>query len=341
MIGSGVLSAYLAALVEALGPRAAAVGRAAGIEPALLARPDAVLPIVAVDRLWQAAAAALGDPAFGVEVGRRMQPGSFAVVGQVMMTAPDLGAALAAGGRLTALIGEGGLVEAAGEPGRVLMRYSPLRTDWPEREARVDAALAGSLTLARWITGMPDLAPAEVRLTRAVPRDPGPWVAHFAAPLRFAAAENALVWRREQMALPLRAADPALNELLRRHAEERLRERLAAEGAAADLRGAIAGLMAAGTVPSLAAAAARLGRGTRSLQRALDALGTSFSAERDRVRLAEARRLLGEAGLSIEAIAARLAYAEAAVFVRAFRRWTGQSPARFRRALSASPPSAS
>lgn len=345
MIGSGVLSAYVATLIEtaaALAPgRADALAGTAGIDPALLSRPDAVLPLAAVDRLWQAAAQATGDPALGIEVGRRVQPGSYSVVGQVMMTAPDLGAALMEAGRLTPLVGEGGLIEVGHEPGRVLMRYSPLRADWPLVEMRIDAALAGSLTLARWITGLADLAPEEVRLTRAAPRDPGPWQALFAAPVGFGAAENALVWRRSQLATPLRAANEALNSLLRRHADDLVRERLSAEGMVGATRRAIAGLMAAGLAPTAEATAARLNMSLRSLQRALDAAGTSFTAERDHLRLAEAKHLLSGTGLQIEAISARLGYAEAAVFVRAFRRWTGQSPARWRKAgLSASPSSA-
>lgn len=339
MIGSGVLSAYVATLIEtvaALVPGGAPLLAArAELDPADLARPDAMLPLAAADRLWQAAAALTGDPALGIEVGRRMQPGSYSVVGQVMMTAPDLGAALTEAGRLIPLIGEGGLVEIGQEPGLVLMRYRPLRPDWPLGELRSEAVLAGSLTLARWITGLADLAPAEVRLARPAPRDDGPWRRHFAAPLRFAADADSLVWRRAQMAIPLRAANESLNSLLRRHADDLVQARLAAEGPVAALRAALAGLVAAGASPTLEAAATRLSTSPRSLQRALDGAGTSFSAERDRLREAEARRLLAEGRLSVEAIALRLGFAESAVFVRAFRRWTGQSPARWRRGESA------
>lgn len=344
MIGSGVLSAYVATLIEtaaALAPGGGDLLAAAGIDPALLARPDAVLPLAAVDRLWQAAARATGIPALGIEVGRRVQPGSYSVLGQVMMTAPDLGAALMEAGRLTPLVGEGGLIEVGHEPGRVLMRYSPLQADWPLVEMRIDAALAGSLTLARWITGLTDLAPEEVRLTRRAPRDPGPWQSLFAAPIVFGAAENALVWRRSQLSTPLRAANEALNSLLRRHADDLVRERLSAEGMVAAVRRELAGRLASGAALTAEASAASLNTSLRSLQRALDAAGTSFTQERDRLRQTEARRLLATGTLPVEAIALRLGYAEAAVFVRAFRRWTGQSPARWRKSsLSASPSSA-
>ncbi|MDD3445111.1 MAG: AraC family transcriptional regulator [Zavarzinia sp.] len=313
----------------------------AGIDAARATRPDGQLTLAEVDRIWQAAAALAGTPAFGLEVGRRVQPASYSLVGQVMMTAPDLGAALREAVRLTPLIGEGGVIDIAHEPGRVLMRYTPSNPDWVLKDMRVDAALGGALMLAHMITGT-EIHPAEVRLNRTPPRDPGPWAALFKAPIRFGADGNALVWDRARMATPLRAANEAVNRLLRAHAEEIYRERLSAGGVPADLRRVLQSLLTAGESLTVEAAAATLNTSARSLQRALAVAGTSFAVERDGLRLALARHHLSRPELKVEAIATRLGYAEAGVFVRAFRRWTGETPARWRRnALSGSPASAS
>ncbi|MCF4165724.1 AraC family transcriptional regulator [Zavarzinia compransoris] len=351
MIGSGVSTAYVrtvietaAGLVPGLAP--GDVLARAGVDPARLSRADGQLTLGEVDRIWQAAAALAATPALGLAVGRQAQPASFSLVGQVMMTAPDLGTALREAVRLTPLIGEGGLIEIGHEPGRVLMRYTPASADWVLKEMRVDAALGASLMLARMITGH-DLSPVEVRLERSAPRDAGPWATLFGTKVRFGAGQNALVWNRDQMAMPLRAANEAVNRLLLAHAEDVCRERLSGGGMPAALRRVLQGLLAAEKGPSVEAAADALNTSVRSLQRALDAAGTTFSAERDAVRLALARRYLSRPDLKVEAVAARLGFAEAGVFVRAFRRWTGQTPARWRRVtlgesgLSGSPSSAS
>lgn len=346
MIGSGVSTAYVrtvietaAGLVPGLAP--GDVLARAGIDAARLARPDGQLTLGEVDRIWQAGAALTATPALGLAIGRQAQPASFSLVGQVMMTAPDLGTALRDAVRLTPLIGEGGLIEIDHEPGRVLMRYTPASADWVLKDMRVDAALGASLMLARMITGQ-DLCPVEVRLERTPPADAEPWATLFGAPIRFAARQNALVWNLSQMAMPLRAADEAVNRLLLAHAEDVCRERLAGGGTPAALRRVLQGLLAADRRPTVEAAASALNTSVRSLQRALDEAGSSFSAERDAVRLALARRYLSHPDLRVETVAARLGFAEAGVFVRAFRRWTGETPARWRRtALSGSPASAS
>ncbi|PWR20574.1 AraC family transcriptional regulator [Zavarzinia compransoris] len=345
MSGGTVSIPYIRSVVETAaslvpGLTAAAILARAGIGAARLAQGDGALTLAEVDRVWAAAAALTGDPALGIEIGRRTEFASFGLAGQVMATAPDLGAALRAAMRFTPLIGEGSLIGIAHEPGLVLVTHRPQSPDWPLKEMRVDAALAAALVLSRLITGT-RLAPAEVRFERAAPRDSGPWAAFFAAPLRFGAGMNALAWTHAQLATPARSADEALHALLLRHAEGVAAARLSASGAVADLRLCLQRLLAAGEAPTIERAAAVLNASSRSLQRALADQGTSFTAERDALRLALARRLLADGGLGVEAVARRLGFAEAAVFVRAFRRWTGETPARWRRVNASGPSAAS
>jgi AraC-like DNA-binding protein len=84
--------------------------------------------------------------------------------------------------------------------------------------------------------------------------------------------------------------------------------------------------------PDVDAVADELAISGRTLQRRLRDEGTSF-----REVLATTRRDLAEALLatgvgSVTEIAHRLGFSETAAFSRAFRRWTGQSPATWRRA---------
>lgn len=81
---------------------------------------------------------------------------------------------------------------------------------------------------------------------------------------------------------------------------------------------------------SLARIARDLGLGARTLQRQLEALGTSFHALLEDVRRSHALHAVTETEQSVNQLAARLGYADAASFRRAFRRWTGLSPQRYR-----------
>jgi AraC-like DNA-binding protein len=71
----------------------------------------------------------------------------------------------------------------------------------------------------------------------------------------------------------------------------------------------------------------------RSLQRHLNGQGTTFESVLDRVLTRHAMHLLEQGNTPITELALQLGYADPSHFVRAFRRWTGQTPGQFRRSL--------
>lgn len=68
----------------------------------------------------------------------------------------------------------------------------------------------------------------------------------------------------------------------------------------------------------------------RTLQRQLTQEGTSFRTIVDEMRLQKAGGLLKRKELSLEAIAEMLGYTDVTNFTRAFKRWTGITPSKFR-----------
>ncbi|MEV6716679.1 AraC family transcriptional regulator [Lentzea sp. NPDC051208] len=82
---------------------------------------------------------------------------------------------------------------------------------------------------------------------------------------------------------------------------------------------------------SMSAVARTLGISPRTLRRRLATSGTSYQALLDEVRAKRAVRLLTDGELSVEAVAERLGFAEAASFTHAFRRWFGVTPGRYGR----------
>jgi AraC-like DNA-binding protein len=74
-----------------------------------------------------------------------------------------------------------------------------------------------------------------------------------------------------------------------------------------------------------------LGLEARTLQRRLREVDTSYRDLHERYRQTQAARLLEESELPPKEIAHRLGYANSSSFIRAFRRWTQTTPARFRK----------
>src|SRR4051812_3247607 len=80
---------------------------------------------------------------------------------------------------------------------------------------------------------------------------------------------------------------------------------------------------------SLSSAARRLGMTPRTLQRRLHGEGTSYRRVIDEVRLSLAAQAFA-APINIAQAADALGFSEAAPFFRAFKRWTGTTPGRYR-----------
>jgi AraC-like DNA-binding protein len=69
---------------------------------------------------------------------------------------------------------------------------------------------------------------------------------------------------------------------------------------------------------------------SRTLSRRLSAFSTNFQALVDEGRFEIARQMLEDSAMEVSQIAASLDYADASAFTRAFRRWSGTTPALWR-----------
>jgi len=73
---------------------------------------------------------------------------------------------------------------------------------------------------------------------------------------------------------------------------------------------------------------------TKTIRRHLAKEGTSFNTIKSQVRRDIAMHALGNKDLSIEEIALQTGYSEPSAFIRAFKSWTGFTPAKFRQGIS-------
>jgi AraC-like DNA-binding protein len=81
---------------------------------------------------------------------------------------------------------------------------------------------------------------------------------------------------------------------------------------------------------SIEAVARKLARSRRSVQRLLEANGTTFSALRASVRVSAAEDLLRDPEAKLDAVAAAIGCADRRTLNRLFKRMTGESPATYR-----------
>ncbi|WP_043536338.1 helix-turn-helix domain-containing protein [Saccharomonospora cyanea] len=134
---------------------------------------------------------------------------------------------------------------------------------------------------------------------------------------------------RELLDRPMPQANDHTAAMCEEQCRNLLAERRARDGVARTVRDRL--LAVDGLGLGMAAVAAELGMTTRTLRRRLAAEGAGFRALLDEVRQALAEELLATRSMSVEQVAHRLGYGDAAAFVRAFMRWTGVSPGRYAR----------
>lgn len=306
----------------------AAVLAEAGLAPNL---PDtARLPHDMVSAIWLAALRLTGDAQLGLHVGEQVRPGSFDALGQLLMTCATLGEAAEQADRFAALVGGGGRFAAKKEAEGIRLLYLPFDPDWPCRRQRVEAVLAATLTFTRWLSGT-EIVPRAVRFHHAAPDMLAEHRRIFGRMPEFNAEDDSLLLGPDMLGLPVRQANPGLKAVLSGYVQAELARLSDDDPLRGRLADSLRAALAAGQAPGIEAAADALGLTPRTLQRRLTERGTSFQAEVNTLRAALAKDMLrGDPALSLAAIAARLGFADTANFHRAFKSWTGMTPAQWR-----------
>lgn len=149
-------------------------------------------------------------------------------------------------------------------------------------------------------------------------------------PVRLGADQAAIVGPIEALSMPLPQADAITLSLLAEQCE-RLEEKLASRTQTRDRVWRL--LITETPLPDMETVARRLNMTTRTLRRKLDGEGINFRDLRQAALQSRALGLLRQSGTPLASIAEAMGYSEPSSFIHAFRRATGDTPARYRRQL--------
>jgi AraC-like DNA-binding protein len=303
---------------------------AAGADVGAVQDPDARIPHEVALAVWEAAERASGDDALGLHVAARITPGAFDVLDYATRASATLGEGFGRLVRYHRVLHDAAVVRLRIDGERAeLTHVLPGNALLPRHVA--EFIVGAWLVVARQATGL-DFAPVEATFRHPAPSVLDEHRRLFRSPVRFGTPQNALVVRRDVLDTPLVRSDPGLCTIL----ERQMRTLLEHAPPHTDLGERVRALVAAALVdgePRAASIARALHMSPRTLQRRLGNGGTSLREVVEAVRRDLAHRYLAERQIAIAEVAFLLGFSEASAFHRAFKRWSGTTPAEYRRAL--------
>lgn len=338
-VGAGYITALLEVVDRAGVPRDVLL-RQTGLGGVATAHAQARLPMADVIALFEAAVALTQREDLGLEFARRVRPGTFNVLGYALMTCKTLGEAIALVPHYRRLVFDIGYSEmhfvATDTDAR--LGWHVLPSALPYCRSLGESLMASWYAFGRWIVGV-DLPLKEVLFVHAPPQDIQAYETFFECPVRFDARENALVFSKSLLDMPLVQADETLHLAMRAQAHAAMEKAFSTQDIALRLRHALVPLMPK-CEATLEKAAVALGMSSRSLQRRLAEASCKFQAVLDAVRQELAQVYLRDPELSALDVSLLLGYAEQSSFTRAFRAWFGTSPSDWRQVAVHGAPSA-
>ncbi|MFZ5757981.1 MAG: AraC family transcriptional regulator [Pseudomonadota bacterium] len=327
MIASG------ASYAARFGANADSLFERAGVPPQVMADPGALITVSQYHALAVQAQTLLGDPAFALHLGEWVRVETAEVIGTLYLTGATVRASLQQCVRFMPLVTPclDAFLEEDGNEARYGIRMVPSLAD-DFRFLYAEATASITWHLIRTLAGRPQINPLRIRLRH----DGSERLAEFRrlfgpdVVLEFNAPEDVLVFDRAILDLPNPGSSPAVHAQMETLALARLARIPGVETAGT----AVLRMLEQHTgrnVLDLEQVAEQLNTTSRTLQRRLREEGTSFQKLRDGLRYRQAQSMLRDAGFDVATIAATLGFSEPTTFHRAFKAWSGMSPAEFRR----------
>jgi AraC-like DNA-binding protein len=286
-------------------------------------------PIDFITRLWHAAEHCTDDPGFGLKVGTGVRPASIDAVSFAMQSAATLREAISLVQKYQRLISDGGRFQMLPGSRGTWVVYHPRQGRLAFSPHQIEAVLSAVVVLTDWIAGTP-ARPLRVQFSQGRLGPVAGYRDVFGCPVEFDQAFSGLLVSNELLDKPLPQADPALARVHEQYNAGRLAALEKGAVSAADLRQWLLARVGP-TLPRRAEAAGALGISERTLARRLDNQGCTFNSLLDDVRRELALAAVRESRKPLGDIALSLGFAEPSTFYRAFHRWTGMPPARWRK----------
>jgi AraC-like DNA-binding protein len=298
-----------------------------GLDVEAMKNPNARYPNSDLARLMQCASDASDDPAFGLTVARHVSPTTLHALGFSLLASESLHAAFLRLVRYYRIVSDAIVIELDKTKNDYRLNVYFNGDDTPVTDAWIDAGMATLVMICRWLHG-DEFAPLRVCLSRPEPKSNAAFDDYFNCRIDYDSEHNSLIFEKSSVnkELPTGNAelayqnDKIVSDYLARFDNTRLSERVRA----IFIERLVTGKFSEEQI------AEQLNLSLRSLQRRLRDEQTSYQQLLDETRLELSLQYINRTSLSVAQIAPLLGFSDSSNFNRAFKRWLGISPSKYR-----------
>ena len=301
------------------------------LDPVLMHQPGARYPLEKIAELWEEMSRRIKDPCFGLTAATCWHPSHFGILGHALLMSTSLRVTLESLIRYHQVISDANFGRLHENKKRGTLEFILMYTDEDSyTRAREDAALAWIMSVLR-MNFQQYLSPVSVNFTHSRPFCAGKYYEFFHSPVTFSAPVPNISLSLDVVDHILPAKNDELAELSN-HLMVKYIASLNNSDLITRVKKIVAENLPSGNV-SLDNVASILCVGTRKLQRLLQQEGTSFITLLNDTRMELAKQYVLDKSMDITEIAFLLGFAEQSTFSRSFKKWTGQSPTQYRKAI--------
>lgn len=307
-----------------------------GLDPALLNDASARISSPQLIRLIQTAMRQVGDEFIGLASAGRSKPGSFAMMAYAVINCVNLEKAIRRSVAFYELFETPVRTrfEVVNNEGQVSFDLS---RDAEFSETIYEVMVFVSVRFWSWLVGR-RLDPLVIEFAFDAPTGSYEFESLFRCPVNYGMEANVIRFPAAWLTLPLAQNTLSLSHFLK----DSLARIIGGQARPERLTDRVRNLLGreyGNQFPELTDICVRLNLTPQTLRRRLKDEGTSYQVIKDKMREEAARFYLAKPTLSIDEIALMMGYSEASAFHRAFKQWTGMTPAACRRQLLETPES--
>lgn len=299
----------------------------AGLQKYQLNRDQGWIPFESHALLMKAAAEAMADPYYGLNLARRIDPRDYGALAYIGLSSATLEDALVNLERYLSVQTEAWTIDLDMQGRTAAVRFNPSRVDFYHHAQAAEYGVGTLINAYQFFLAGP-LLPQEVHFVHSLDagRSRAKIEVLLGCPVQFSRNSSQIILDRKSLLLPIGTVDDRLLKVLIQHCEHVLTDHAPQHSSlVADVRQTITRLLPSGRARA-DTVAAELGLTRRTMHRHLAKLGVNFTALHDSLCHDLAGKYIAEEKLSFQQVAFLLGYADQSAFSVAFKRWTGLSP---------------